>query len=162
MKQEVLPTQEDLERHAKKIPEIDPSAVIAMLEIMRVSERIQHSVFDVLETEHQLSEGKLCVMIILYQRYGKPIVLSELARLADVTKATISVMLRRMQRDGLVKITVNSTDARSREVVLSQKGLDFLSDILPGHYLRISRLMGHLSVEERQELIRLTAKLADS
>ena len=48
MKKEMIPTREELERHKEIIPEINPSAVIAMLGIKAVEEEIQHSILDVL------------------------------------------------------------------------------------------------------------------
>lgn len=36
-----------------------------------------------------------------------------------------------------------------------------MNDILPEHYLRITKLMGKLSVSEQEELIRLLKKIAD-
>ena len=67
MNQYMLPSREELERHAKVIPEINPSEVIAMLRVMQTASEIQHAIIDVLQREHQLSEGKLCVMILLHQ-----------------------------------------------------------------------------------------------
>ena len=67
MKREMMPTRDELERHRKLIPEIDPSAVIAMLRIMRTGQQIQHAVLDVLQQEYGMSEGKFCAMVVMHQ-----------------------------------------------------------------------------------------------
>ena len=161
MKRGVIPARADLEWHAKVIPEIKPSSVIAMLEILQAAAEIQRAVFDVLEKEHQLSEGKLHVMILLHQKEAG-VAPSELAEQAGVTRATISVMLRRMTRDGLVRAFSNAEDARAKRICLTPKGRAFMNEVLPGHYLRITKLMGKLSEEEQEDLIALLRKIADT
>lgn len=153
-----IPSRITLEKHANAIPEINPSSVIAMLQVLQASAEIQHAVIEVLEKEYQLSEGKLHVMIILHQEENG-IAPSELADKVGVTRATISVMLRRMTRDGLVYSYSNARDARAKKVCLTVEGRNFMNEILPGHYLRITKLMGRLSEEEQEELIFLLKKL---
>ena len=121
MKREMLPSRESLVRHAEKIPEINPSEVIAMLRVMQAAGEIQHAIIDVLEKEHQLSEGKLCVLIVLHQEQDG-LAPSVLAKHAGVSRATISVMLRRMIRDGLVFTALDAEDARFKKICLTEKG----------------------------------------
>lgn len=158
MKRVITPTRETLEQHAKLIPEINPSSVIAMLRVLEASSAIQHAVIDVLEREYQLSEGKLCVMIILHQT-NDGVAPSKLAELAGVTRATISAMIHRMTRDGLVDSLSDATDGRAKQVCLTLKGRSFMDEVLPEHYLRITKLMGRLSEKEQKELIILLKKI---
>ncbi len=158
MRREIVLTMEELEHHAEKIPEIDPSSVMAMLGVIQASAEIQHAIFDILEQDYQLSEGKLCVMIILHQQ-SAGLAPSKLAAQAGVTRATISVMLRRMERDGLVRLSGAADDARGKRAFLTSKGKQLMEEILPAHYLRISKLMGHLSKLEQAELCRLLKKV---
>lgn len=154
----VTPSREMLEKHAKSIPEIKPSAVIAMLRVLKASSEIQHAIIDVLERDYQLSEGKLCVMINLHQA-PEGLAPSQLAERAGVTRATISAMLHRMTRDGLTYSFSDTEDGRAKTVCLTEKGRSFLDEILPGHYLRITKLMGRLSEKEQEELIVLLKKI---
>ena len=158
MKRVITPARETLEQHAKLIPEINPSSVIAMLRVLEASSAIQHAIIDVLESEYQLSEGKLCVMIILHQMKAG-VAPSKLAELAGVTRATISAMLQRMIRDGLVDSFSDEKDGRGKKVCLTAKGRSFMDEVLPNHYLRITKLMGRLSEAEQQELIILLKKI---
>jgi len=161
MKRVITPTRETLEQHAKLIPEINPSSVIAMLRVLEASSAIQHAIIDVLESEYQLSEGKLCVMIILHQTKAG-VAPSKLAELAGVTRATISAMLQRMIRDGLVDSFSDEKDGRGKKVCLTAKGRSFMDEVLPNHYLRITKLMGRLSEGEQQELIILLKKIVST
>lgn len=155
----IIPTMDELKEHAKKIPEINPSSVIAMLIVKQVASDIQHEIFDILQEKYQLSEGKLHVMIILHQQKDL-ITLSSLAQKAGVTKATISIMLKRMQRDGLVNLISSNEDGRVKKVGLTENGQIMMKEILPTHYLRISKLMGKLELKEQKELIKLLQKIA--
>ena len=158
MRRENVLTLGELEQHAQHIPEIDPSAVMAMLDVIQASAEIQHAIFDILEQEYQLSEGKLCAMIILHQQ-PDGMAPSKLAARAGVTRATISVMLRRMERDGLVRLAEDAEDARSKRVSLTSAGSRLMDEILPAHYLSISKLMGRLDKNEQAELSRLLKKV---
>lgn len=159
MKREVIPTWEELTRHAGIIPEINPAAVIAMLGIKQAAEDIQHSIMDVLHREHHLSEGKFCALVVLHQHLDG-IAPSVLADKVGVARASVSVMLQRLERENLVKILSDEQDGRGKKIFLTDTGRKFMDSILPAHYLRITELMGKLSEEEQKRLGRLLNKLS--
>ena len=160
MKREIIPAWEELERHKRIIPEINPAAVIAMLGIKMVGEEIQQSILDVLQKEYNLSEGKFCALVVLHQHGETGIAPSELAEKVGVTRATISNMLQRLERDGLVVIRPAADDGRGKVVFMTEEGAAFMEKILPPHYLRVTKLMEKLSEPEQKELIYLLKKLA--
>ena len=57
MRFEAFPTREELEEHARLVPEIEPSAVLAMLRISQAAEIIRSSINDVLTKQYHLSQG---------------------------------------------------------------------------------------------------------
>lgn len=158
MQREMIPTWEELERHREIVPEIDPAAVIAMLGVKQAGEEVQASILDVLQRDYQLSEGKFCTLIVLHQ-HAEGVTPSALATHVGVTRATISTMLQRLERDGLVELAPSTTDKRAKLVRLTARGRSFMDEILPAHYLRVTRLMERLTHAEQRELIRLLAKL---
>lgn len=160
MKREIIPDWEELERHKKIIPEINPAAVIAMLEIKAVGEEIQQAVLDVLLQESHLSEGKFCTMIVLHQHGKNGASPSFLAEKVGVTRATISTMLQRLEREDMVVMRPAEQDGRGKTAVLTEKGTAFMEKILPPHYLRVTKLMEKLTEDEQKELIRLLKKMA--
>lgn len=143
------------------MPEIKPAAVIAMLEVKQAGEDVQRSILDVLQREYHLSEGKFCCLIVLHQN-PQGIVPSAIAQKVGVTKATISNMLMRMERDGDVYIKQAEDDARKKLICLTEKGRAFMDKILPEHYLRVTKLMERLTEDEQKELIRLLKKMSGS
>lgn len=153
-----FPTREALRKFAKQIPEINVSAVELLLQFLQTSFEIQHYIFDILERNYKLSEGKLGVMIILYQS-SDGISPSKLAEKACVTRATISAMLQRMSRDGLACSFSALKDGRGKVVALTEKGRVFMDQILPQHFLRTARLMNNLTEEEQNTLVYLLKKI---
>lgn len=156
---DVFPTRKELEKYAEKIPEIEPSAVLAMLRISQAAEYVRAAINDVLASQCHLSRGKLRVMFVLYQMTDG-IAPSQLADRAGVTRATITTMVKRMVRDGLTEVAIDQTDKRGKKVRLTAQGREFMDDVLPDHYLRISMLMSRLSEAEQTQLIFLLTKLS--
>jgi DNA-binding MarR family transcriptional regulator len=161
MKYGVFPIRSELEAIQDRIPEINPAAVLAMLRILQTSTAIRDQIFTQLEREHQLSEGKLSVMMVLYE-HPEGAAPSVLADNAGVSRATISVMLHRLLRDQLVRLNSDREDGRGKLVHLTAAGRQFLDDILPEHFLKISQTMGRLSGDEQEQLILLLQKLVRS
>jgi DNA-binding MarR family transcriptional regulator len=99
-------------------------------------------------------------MIVLHQS-PQGIAPSVLAAKTGVTRATISVMIRRMVRDGEVISVSDDKDKRGKKLTLTPQGREFMDKILPNHYARISKKMGKLTESEQQDLIRLLEKLSN-
>ena len=159
MKREMIPSFAELERHRKLVPEINPSAVIAMLGIKTAAEEIQQSILDVLAKDYQLSEGKFCALVVLHQHGKEGVAPSQLAEKVGVTRATISNMLQRLKRDGIIELDPAKEDGRAKIARLTAKGAAFVEKILPAHYLRVTKLMERLDESEQRELIRLLHKM---
>lgn len=159
MKREMIPTWEELARHKELVPEIEPAAVIAMLGIKQAAEDIQQSILDVLQQQYHLSEGRFCALIVLHQN-REGVAPSQLAAKVGVTRATISNMLQRLERDGMIDVVPAAGDGRGKVARLTAQGIAFMDEILPPHYLRVTQLMERLTEAEQQELIRLLRKLA--
>ena len=69
-------------------------------------------------------------------------------------------MLQRLVRSGEAVVEARAEDGRGKLVRLTEEGRAFMQEILPPHYLRVSKLMEKLTQEEQEELIRLLRKLA--
>lgn len=159
MKQSMMPSWAELERHARIVPEIHPNEVLAMLTILQTAGTIQSRIMDILQRNYRLSEGKLCVLIQLHQS-PKGCAPSTLAERAGITRASVSVMIRNLQTEGLVSLVSDDEDRRAKCVRLTKKGRAFMDKVLPEHYLRITKLMGRLTAEEQKALTGLLKKLA--
>ncbi|MBO5244572.1 MAG: MarR family transcriptional regulator [Selenomonadales bacterium] len=155
----IIPSRESLKEFVRRFPgEVDVSAVEVQIQLAWASDGIQQKLFQRLMDEYGLSEGRLVVMITLYQE-PEGITPSQLADRSGVTRATISAMISRMTRDGLAELKRTETDGRSKKVSLTEAGRAFLEEVLPKHYRRASSLVSNLTAKEQEELLRLLRKL---
>ncbi len=158
MKRESLPTWQELELHARMVPEIHPVAVVTMLELRQAGEEIQKKIMDVLQKEHHLSEGKFCALVVLHQN-PSGLAPSQVAERVGVARASVTGMLRQMERDGWIRLDSDSSDGRGKIVCLTESGKSFIEEVLPPHYLRVTQLMKNLTEDEQHQLIYLIHKL---
>ena len=77
-----------------------------------------------------------------------------------MTRATISNMLQRLERDGLIEVRPDKEDGRGKLAVMTMAGCSFMEEVLPAHYLRVTKLMEKITEDEQKELIRLLHKMA--
>lgn len=159
MKQSMMPSRAELERHARIVPEIHPNEVLAMLTILQTAGTIQSRIMDILQRNYRLSEGKLCVLIQLHQT-PEGCAPSTLAERAGITRASVSVMIRNLQTEGLISLVSEDEDRRTKCVRLTEKGRTLMETVLPEHYLRITKLMSRLTEDEQKTLIGLLGKMA--
>lgn len=155
----IIPSRESLKQFVRRFPEeIDITAVEVQIYLAWAGDGVQQTLFQKLVEQYGLSEGRLVVMITLYQ-HPEGITPSELADHSGVTRATISAMVSRLTRDGLAMLSAKEGDGRRKKVTLTEKGRAFLEEAMPQHYKRAEALTSNLTAQEREELIRLLRKL---
>lgn len=158
-----IPKYDDIKRLAKRIPEVDPSAVEAILCTMRVVSETT-AVFEHHFAQYGLSEGRFTVMMLLYrsihlEEERGPVSPADLAERAGVTRATITGLLDHLEGAGYIRREPRSDDRRMITVHLTVEGTRLLERILPGHFRRMAALFSGLSEDERKQLVRLMGKL---
>jgi len=153
-----LPTREMLQKFSERIPEIDVTATEAMLLFMRTSSNI----FKVSTQRYEqfgISSGKFALLILLYRYQDTGLLATELAERAGITKATVTGLIERMERDGLVTRQDHPTDRRMSIIHLTDEGTALMNELLPLHFTSTSHMMSHLSEEEREVLLSLMQKI---
>jgi DNA-binding MarR family transcriptional regulator len=76
-----------------------------------------------------LTNGKFSLMMSL--RRPKPATMSDVAALLAMDRTTLTANLKPLERRGLVAVTVDETDKRSRRLSLTPAGHVLLDDALP-------------------------------
>ncbi|MEO6874021.1 MAG: MarR family transcriptional regulator [Opitutaceae bacterium] len=156
-----LPRYECLLEAAKEFPDLDPSACEAFLNLLRAGDEGAR----VVEAElarHNITQGRLAVMMILLNRCGGDVPTlgpAELADAAGVSRATMTGLIDTLERDGLVTRDPATVDRRMMIVCLTEKGRTLLQEILPNHFKRMAWLMSPLSESERHTLVGLLDKI---
>lgn len=144
---------------SEQIPEVDATALETMLIFFQKSNDMHHAIYDRLE-ENGLSKGKFAVLINIYGEGENGIYPSELAERVGVSRATITGLLARLKRDGLITRREDQEDGRMSNVSLTAKGQEVMNENLPQHFLRVAKLMKNLSELERTLLITLLGKIS--
>lgn len=158
MRKLMIPPRAELEGYAVKNSRVRPAEILAMLRVLQAAECVKEEIFDELEADYRLSRGRFAVMAILSQNGGR-MSPSKLADMAGVSRATVSMMLVRLARDGLACEEVSETDARQKYILLTEKGMTLMEAALTAHYCRVSALMERLTEAEQETLIGLLEKL---
>ncbi|MGC4064472.1 MAG: MarR family transcriptional regulator [Polyangiaceae bacterium] len=148
---------ESVEQFAAEYPELDVSAVVGSLTLLRVGSQLLDA-FDQLFSSYGLSNGRFSVMMTLrYRRNGlSP---AELAEIIGVTRPTMTGLLDTLERGGIIERRPHPDDARAQMVTLSRSGKARLDRVLPSHFRRHSMIMSNLSRAEREQLVKLLEKV---
>lgn len=93
------------------------------------------------------------------QAGGRGLALSELGERMLVTRANITGLIDRMERDGLVIREADPKDRRVYRARLTAKASNLLDNILPIHADFTRRVMSVLSIPEKTQLTELLQKL---
>jgi DNA-binding MarR family transcriptional regulator len=156
-----LPRYECLLEASKLFPDLDPLACEVFLHLMQAGDEA-FRVSDVHLAEHNISQGRFMVLMLLLDKASNcphartP---AELADLSHVTRATMTGLIDTLERDGLVKREPDPNDRRMMSVKLTPKGHSLLTQILPKHFKRMATLMQPLSESERRTLVELLSKI---
>ena len=82
----------------------------------------------------RLSRGRLAVLMILRSQAGTGMNAAALAHQCGVTRATMTGLLRGLDRGGLIRRVPHASDRRMSQVHLSPRGQQRLHKVLPGYY----------------------------
>lgn len=157
-----LPRYECLAEASKAFPDLEPAACEAFMHLIRAGEEVTR-VMNAHFAAHNITHGRFLVMMLLMEKGGqcpRPSTPAELADQASVSRATITGLLDTLERDGYVLRQPDPSDRRQMSVHLTDKGREFMQDILPGHFRLVTSLMSNLSANERQTLSRLLTKVS--
>lgn len=155
-----LPKYESIQTMAKKYPDIDPSAIETWLTILQATSNLS-ATLDRYLAHLGISEGRFVILMLLNRDSQTGISPSAIAEKAGVSRATVTGLIDGLERDGMVERAQDPGDRRSITVKLTDKGMNFLNAMLPGHFKRIAKLMSLFSKSDRKELIGLLNRLIE-
>ena len=87
---------------------------------------------------------------------------NELAKFRQVTPATISIMIDRMERDGLVARSSERANSRSNKVILTDKGQELYKKLDELMNVESQTVFSSLTDEERRQAENIFHKLINS
>lgn len=152
------PALEALSRRRSRLSHIDPAALAAAQDLLRVSKRMLGAFADAFGA-YGLSPGRYAVLMALdVQPSLAP---SQIAERLGVTRATVTGLIDRLARDGLVADVADGADRRRKTITLTPKGAALIDAVVPDIFQRMADLTAALSAEERRMAVRLLGKVED-
>lgn len=106
-----------------------------------------------------LSQPKFNALIQLRLAGDRGLTQSELGQLMLVSRANITGLVERLERDGLVSRTSDPEDKRALRVQITARGQKLMEAFLPVHNDFVHKAMSSLSDGEKETLTVLLAKM---
>ncbi|MFZ5646570.1 MAG: MarR family winged helix-turn-helix transcriptional regulator [Bacillota bacterium] len=106
-----------------------------------------------------LSRAKFEALIQLRMAGDGGLTQSDLGKKMMVSRANITGLIERMEREGLVTRKSDPSDKRAFRVLLTDRSAVLMEAFLPVHGDYVHRTMSGLSAEEKETLISLLEKL---
>ncbi len=106
-----------------------------------------------------LTPSQFQMLPVINRLRDEPLTQRVLGKELYVSFPNVTVMLARLERDGLIKRKVNEEDRRERLVSITSRGQTLLKQIWEQQPAQLSRVMAGLNDNERLELCRLLNKM---
>lgn len=153
----------------QNIIEITKTEDVSGIEISS-SIRMLANMFDSLsgqnESEKGISGPRMGILMRLMMDekmdIGEPLTPTVLSEFQNVSKNTISSLIRGLEEQGLVTREIDQKDKRMFRLRITDKGRDLVHEDLPQMAAIMSSLTEVLSVEEKTQLLSLLGKLKKS
>ncbi|WP_226001755.1 MarR family winged helix-turn-helix transcriptional regulator [Paenibacillus sp. BJ-4] len=142
---------------ADKFPNLDPQSLSTFILFMQTSHEIYNGASSLL-CEYGLSVGNLKILIFLFL-YDRSLTPSELADYSGVTRSTITSVIDKLERDGLVRRST-LTDRRMTAISLTDEGKQLLTEKIPRFTLLFADLMSEFTQEDHILFATLLQKLS--
>ncbi len=158
-----LPRYECLLEAAREFPDLDPSATEVFLSLLRTGDEAFRFVENNLG-RHDITQGRFGVLMALWQNCRRDgaaqcLTPAELADRTGVTRATMTGLIDTLVRDGLVTRAPHPEDRRMMSVMITNRGAELLTKILPEHFREMAWLLQPLTEAERKTLVALLTKV---
>ncbi len=120
------------------------------------------SLDDVLEmhfARYGLSKAKFNALVQLFMTGGQGLTQSELGKMMLVSRANITRLIDRLEKDDLVVRKPDTTDKRVFQLCLTDRAKMLMNTFVPIHNQYVYKIMSALDKDEKEMLILLLGKL---
>ena len=134
-----LPSRQMVDGYADQFADVDVDRVLDALRLMRRASLLIREL-EAYFARHDLSQLRFLMMILIDREPERNcLAASEIAERLDVSRPVVTRTLQGLERAGLIAISENSEDARSRNVTLTLSGKAKLDEVLPGYFAILHR-----------------------
>src|SRR3954467_2601749 len=107
--------------------------------------------------EADLTVSQFAVLEVLY--HAGPLCLTAIAHKILTTGGNLTLVVKNLEKRGLVQRKQSADDRRFFSLHLTTKGRKLIAEIFPKQAARITQVLGALTSDEQTELARLAKKL---
>ncbi|MFP4107207.1 MAG: MarR family winged helix-turn-helix transcriptional regulator, partial [Phycisphaerae bacterium] len=126
-----IPGSATFKQFNERYPSLDPASIEAFLRLMRVGSDCLELLDRLLE-DHDLLHGRWITMILLMREHEHQADPSNLAEKQGVSRPTMTGLLERLERDGLIERVADPQDGRRFAAKLTRAGVAKLDGVMPG------------------------------
>ena len=116
-------------------------------------------IFEVHFARYGLSGPKFKALIQLYMTGDHGLIQSELSKKMLVSRANITSLIERLEKEDMVVRRTDPSDKRVYRVCLTRRACALIQAFLPIHNSFMQKIMSTLDSHEKEELISLLRKL---
>lgn len=136
-----LPSRQMVDGYADRFANVEVDKVLNALQLMRSASLLIREL-EAFFARHDLSQLRFLTMILIDREPERDcLAASEIADRLDVSRPVVTRTLQSLEKSGLVEISENATDARSRNVGLTSAGQNKLSEVLPDYFAILHHAM---------------------
>ena len=99
------------------------------------------------------------ILVLLWASETSSVQHKEIVKALEVTRATVSGLMTSLERDGLVKSTVDRDDRRNQIAALTSRGRTILEKSIDTNFASLRAAFATLSVDDRATLMSLLQRL---
>jgi DNA-binding MarR family transcriptional regulator len=136
----------------------DHSALRIWLRLLTCTQLIERRVRSGLREEFATTLPRFDLMAQL-ERHREGLKMNELSRMLMVTGGNITAIVDQLEKEGQVERLDDSADRRAFRIRLTRSGEKSFTEMAAAHEQWVVELLGGLSGKERDELLKLLAKL---
>ncbi|RBW68579.1 MarR family winged helix-turn-helix transcriptional regulator [Bacillus taeanensis] len=130
------------------------------LRLLRIWMKATKAVADNIQKDiqsHNLSNENFMILELLYSKGPHPV--QKISEKFSIPSGSITYVVDKLEKKGLVERQPNPNDRRASNVVLSEKGRALFDEIFPKHAAAVSENLSFVTNEEKEQLIALLKKI---
>ncbi|GAB3597615.1 MarR family transcriptional regulator [Microbacterium tumbae] len=145
------------ERHPRRL---DDEEMAAWLPVIRFTQLLPQVLDRALREQVGMNHARYAILIMLAGQDEEQVTMTELARIAGLSRSRLSHALDSLEERGWVKRSSCGPDKRTLSATLTPAGRELLRSAAPVHVAQIRELvLDPLSAEERAQLGAIMTKL---
>ena len=113
-------------------------------------------------SKFKITNSQLSIMLLLLLSEETPETPTGISKKLGLSNATISNVLRTLEKNGFIKKEKIKSDKRICSIFLTNHGIEFLKEFLPVYYSKYILYLLNLKQKELKGIFLLTSKLSEN